>query len=45
VLAWIGPGDGGGRRRWIGTATAATAALTAIGLLSAFGVIGRVIVA
>jgi Protein of unknown function (DUF3995) len=44
VLAWIGLDNAAGRRRWVGTAIVAIAALTAIGLLSAFGVIGRVIV-
>jgi hypothetical protein len=31
------------RRRWTGTALAAVAVLPAVGLLSAFGVIGRFI--
>jgi hypothetical protein len=44
VLAWIGLDNAAGRRRWVGMAVVAIAALTAIGLLSAFGVIGRVIV-
>ena len=44
VLAWIALDNAAGRRRWVGTAVVAIAALTAIGLLSAFGVIGRVIV-
>jgi len=44
MLAWIGLDNAAGRRRWVGTAVVAIAALTAIGLLSAFGVIGRVIV-
>lgn len=45
ALAWIGLDNGTSRRRWVGTAAAATVALTAVGLLSAFGVIGRAIVA
>lgn len=44
VLAWIGLDNAAGRRRWVSTAVVAIAALTAVGLLSAFGVIGRVIV-
>jgi uncharacterized protein with PQ loop repeat len=47
ALAWIvlGPGSPGSRRRWwVGSAIAATLALTVIGLLSATGVIGRVII-
>jgi hypothetical protein len=45
VLAWIGLGRSPGRRRWVGTAVVAVAALTSIGLLSAFGVVGTFIVA
>ncbi len=44
VLAWIGLGNTTRRCRWVGTAMVATAALTVVGLLSAFGVIGRAIV-
>ncbi len=44
ILGWIGLGRSGLRRWWVGTAAGAVAALTAIGLLSAFGVIGKVIV-
>jgi hypothetical protein len=44
VLAWIVLGPGRARRRWVGGAAAAILALTGIGLLSAFGVIGEVIV-
>jgi hypothetical protein len=44
LLAWIVLGPGPGRRRWIGIAIAATAILTVVGLLSAFGLIGKVIV-
>jgi hypothetical protein len=32
------------RRRWTGTALAATGVLTVIGLVTAFGVLGRVII-
>jgi hypothetical protein len=32
------------RRWWIGTAIAATVVLTCIGLLSAFGVLGKIII-
>jgi hypothetical protein len=45
VLAWIGLGRSPGRRWWVGTAVVAVAALTSIGLLSAFGVVGTFIVA
>jgi hypothetical protein len=45
VLAWIGLGRSPGRRWWVATAVAAVAALTSIGLLSAFGVVGTFIVA
>jgi hypothetical protein len=41
ALAWIGLGRSPARRWWTGTALAAIAVLTAVGLLSAFGVIGR----
>jgi hypothetical protein len=44
ALAWIVLGAGRGRRLWVGSAIAATLALTVIGLLSATGVIGRVII-
>jgi hypothetical protein len=44
LLAWLALGGGRGRRWWVGTAVAATSVLTGIGMLSAFGVIGRVIV-
>jgi hypothetical protein len=43
ALAWISLGRSRARRWWAGTALAAIAALTAVGLLSAFGVIGRFI--
>lgn len=45
ALAWMALGRSPARRWWTGTAVAATAALTLIGLLSAFGVIGRFVVA
>lgn len=44
ILGWIGLGRSPGRRWWIGTALAAIAVLIVIGLLSAFGVIGKLIV-
>lgn len=45
ALGWIALGPGLRRRRWAGSALAATCALTLVGLLSAAGVIGKVIVA
>jgi hypothetical protein len=45
ILAWISLGRSSSRRWWVGTAVVAIAALTSIGLLSAFGVIGKFIVA
>jgi len=45
AIAWAGGlGDSPRRRLWLGSATAATFAATAIGLLSAFGIIGRMII-
>ncbi|HEU4631245.1 MAG TPA: hypothetical protein VFS08_15950 [Gemmatimonadaceae bacterium] len=45
VLAWRGALRASPRRRWwVGSALVATATSTVIGLLSAFGVIGRLIV-
>ncbi|MFG2039932.1 hypothetical protein [Dactylosporangium sp. NPDC048998] len=44
ALAWITLGPGRARRAWVGSALAATGALTVIGLLSATGVIGRLII-
>ncbi|GAA2329934.1 DUF3995 domain-containing protein [Dactylosporangium salmoneum] len=44
ALAWIALGPGRPRRAWIGSALAATGALTVVGLLSATGVIGRLII-
>ena len=41
ALAWISLGRSRARRWWAGTALAAVAVLTAVGMLSAFGVIGR----
>lgn len=41
VLAWISLGRSPARRWWSGTALAAITVLTAVGMLSAFGVIGR----
>lgn len=45
AIAWGGALSGSSRRWWwIGSALAGTAALTALGLLSAFGVIGTLII-
>jgi hypothetical protein len=44
AIAWMALGPSPARRRWTGTALAATAVLTVIGLLTAFGVLGRVII-
>lgn len=44
ALGWINLGRSSARRWWIGTALAAIAVLTVIGMLSAFGVIGRFII-
>jgi hypothetical protein len=44
ALGWIALGPGRRRRWWVGSAIAATSVLTMIGLLSATGVIGRVII-
>jgi hypothetical protein len=44
ALAWIGLGPGRHRRWWVGSAIAAIFVLTVIGLLSATGVIGKVII-
>jgi hypothetical protein len=44
TLAWIGLGRSSARRWWTGTALAAIAVLASIGLLSAFGIIGKFIV-
>jgi hypothetical protein len=45
ALGWIALGPGQPRRRWAGSALAATGALTLVGLLSVTGVIGKMIVA
>jgi len=44
ILAWINLRPSPARRWWIGTAVAAIAVLTSIGLLAVFGVIGRTII-
>jgi hypothetical protein len=44
TLAWISLGPSPARRWWASTALAAIAVLTSIGLLSAFGVIGKSII-
>lgn len=45
AMAWAGAlRDSARRRWWVGTAAAATIASTVVGLLSAFGVIGRMII-
>ena len=44
ALAWIVMGPGSRRRWWVGSAIAAILVLTVIGLLSATGVIGKVII-
>jgi hypothetical protein len=44
ALAWIVMGPGSRRRQWVGSAIAAILVLTVIGLLSATGVIGKVII-
>jgi hypothetical protein len=44
ALAWIGLSTGSQRRWWVGSAIAAISVLTVIGLLSATGVIGKVII-
>ncbi|WP_203923148.1 DUF3995 domain-containing protein [Rugosimonospora africana] len=44
ALGWVVLGPSGTRRRWVGSALAGVAALTAIGMLSAFGVIGRFVI-
>jgi hypothetical protein len=44
ALGWIALGPGSRRRWWVGSASAAILVLTVIGLLSATGVIGKVII-
>jgi hypothetical protein len=45
ILGWIVAGRSRGGHRWLAGALVAVAALTCVGVLSAFGLIGRVIVA
>ena len=44
AIGWIALGPGSRRRWWVGSAIAATSVLTVIGMLSATGVIGKVII-
>jgi hypothetical protein len=44
ALGWIVLGPGRPRRLWVGSAITATSVLTVIGLLSATGAIGKVII-
>src|SRR5262249_34508159 len=44
ALGWIALGRSPARRRWVVSAVGAVAVLTTIGVLSAFGVIGRFVV-
>ena len=44
LLGWVALARSPSRRWWTGTALAAIAVLTLIGLLSVFGVIGKVII-
>lgn len=44
MLGWINLGPSRARRWWIGSGLAAIAVLTSVGLLSAFGVIGKIII-
>lgn len=44
TLGWVVLGPSRTRRRWVGSALAGVVALTAIGMLSAFGVIGRFVI-
>jgi hypothetical protein len=44
LLGWVALNTDRQRRRWIGSAVAAIMALSAVGLLSATGVIGKVII-
>ena len=43
ILGWMGLSSLRGRRWWLGTACAAVAVLTAVGLLAAYGVVGKTI--
>jgi hypothetical protein len=44
LLGWMNLAPSPARRWWIGTGIAAVAVLTCIGLLSAFGIIGKIII-
>lgn len=44
ALGWLGLGPGRARRWWVASALVAVAILTAVGLLSATGVIGKVVI-
>ena len=44
VIGWIALGRSPARRWWVGTALATIAVLTLVGMLAAYGVIGRVVV-
>jgi hypothetical protein len=44
AMGWLGLGRGRRRRWWVASAVAAVVALTAVGLLSATGVIGKVVI-
>jgi hypothetical protein len=44
AIGWIALGAGSRRRWWVGSTIAATSVLTVIGMLSATGVIGKVII-
>ena len=44
ILGWMNLKPSPARRWWIGTALAAVAVMTAIGLLTAFGVVGKMII-
>jgi hypothetical protein len=44
ILGWMGLSSLRGRRWWLGTAYAAVGVLTAVGLLAAFGVVGKTII-
>jgi len=43
ILGWMGLSSLRGRQWWLGTACAAMAVLTAVGLLAAYGVVGKTI--
>jgi hypothetical protein len=44
AIAWTVLGPSAGRRRWVGSAVVATTLAVIVGLLSAFGVIGRIVI-